>query len=173
VTLFDQCFSIVVGIEGVLSLDPNDPGNWSGGHIGVGTLIGTKYGVAAAYHPGLDIPNLTLAEAEEIHLQGYWSPAGCVFLPDRAALVAYDCAVNQGVEVSITLFQKACGITADGVVGAATKQAFGSVTPYHIAHFLALRAERYVTLKGFAADGDGWLSRLFTVSLAPISGDST
>ncbi len=41
--------------EGGLSLDPKDPGNWTGGKVGLGKLLGTKYGIAAASHPGLDV----------------------------------------------------------------------------------------------------------------------
>lgn len=33
---FDQAFDRLLGNEGGLSMDPNDPGNWTGGHVGVG-----------------------------------------------------------------------------------------------------------------------------------------
>ena len=46
--------------EGGLSLDRRDTGNWTGGKVGLGRLVGTKYGIAASAHPMLDIRGLTL-----------------------------------------------------------------------------------------------------------------
>ena len=40
--------------EGTLSLDPTDTGNWTGGAVGRGTLVGTKYGISAASYPTLE-----------------------------------------------------------------------------------------------------------------------
>ena len=82
--------------EGGLSLDPKDPGNWTGGKVGVGKLLGTKYGIASASHPHLDVRHLTLAEAGDIYWREY------VVAPrfDRLALplllVTFDAGVNCG-----------------------------------------------------------------------------
>ena len=37
--------------EGGYSANPKDPGNWTGGKVGVGKLLGTKSGIAAASYP--------------------------------------------------------------------------------------------------------------------------
>ncbi|RYC28946.1 hypothetical protein D3273_26555 [Lichenibacterium minor] len=37
--------------EGGSSVDPRDPGNWTGGKRGRGKLVGTKYGIPASSHP--------------------------------------------------------------------------------------------------------------------------
>jgi lysozyme family protein len=161
--LFEQCFAIVVGIEGRLSLDPRDPGNWCNGK-----LVGTKYGVAAKYHPGVDIPNLSLEGAHGIHLAEYWRPAGCDLLPPRAALCAYDGAVNQGVPETIELLQQATGQAVDGALGPHTRAAFAAFTLPQLQRFMGLRALRYAHTRNFEVDGLGWLTRLFTVSLAPL-----
>ena len=52
---FDKAFDIIVGVEGGFSLDPNDPGNWTGGKRGVGELKGTRWGISAKSYPHLDI----------------------------------------------------------------------------------------------------------------------
>ncbi len=161
--LFEACFAIVVGIEGVLSLDPKDPGNYSGGQ-----LIGTKYGVSAAANPGIDIPNLTLDGAQAIHLARYWTPAGCDLLPPRAALCAYDAAINEGVGTAIKLMQRALGVPPDGVLGPRTAAAYGQCKPAHIARFLALRGLRYASEANFDIDGASWFDRLFVVCLADL-----
>ena len=57
-----------------LSRTRADPGNWTGNRVGVGQLKGTKWGVAAGSHPGLDIAALTSEEACKICLL-YTSPS--------------------------------------------------------------------------------------------------
>ena len=82
--------------EGGLSVMSQDPGNWTGGKVGRGVLRGTKYGIAAASHPTLDIHGLTLAQACDI----YWHEYVLVPHFDRLALpllmVAFDAGVNCG-----------------------------------------------------------------------------
>ena len=58
--------------EGGYTNDRNDPGNWTGGIVGKGRLLGTKYGIAANSFPKLDIKNLTIAQAEKIYKADYW-----------------------------------------------------------------------------------------------------
>jgi len=57
---FEESFKVLIGHEGGYSDDRNDPGNWTGGKVGVGELLGTKYGVAANSYPMEDIQGLTL-----------------------------------------------------------------------------------------------------------------
>lgn len=162
--LYDQCFAIVVGLEGKLSIDPRDPGNWRGN-----TLVGTKYGVCARDNPDVDILNLTLEDAKAIHKARSWAPAGCDLLPAKAALCAFDCSVNQGWPTAVRLMQTACGIGADGELGPQTRATWPRVTTVQLARFMGLRAVRYVHTKGFDVDGDGWETRLFTVALAELT----
>ena len=57
---FDEAFRRLIGHEGGYSTDRRDPGNWTGGKVGVGVLKGTKYGIAANTYPNLDIKNLVV-----------------------------------------------------------------------------------------------------------------
>lgn len=99
--LFDECFRIVVGHEGVYSENPRDRGNWTSGRIGVGELKGTKYGIAAHVYPHLNIKELSLSSAKDIYYKNYWLPAGCEELAKKSgagyALAVFDTAINSGV----------------------------------------------------------------------------
>ena len=82
--------------EGGLSLDRRDPGNWTGGKVGLGRLLGTKYGIAASSHPMLDIRALTLDDAAEIYWREYVLRPGFADLPLPLLLVVFDGGVNCG-----------------------------------------------------------------------------
>ena len=82
--------------EGGLSVDPRDPGNWTGGKVGRGKLVGTKYGIAASSHPTLDIRGLTLDGAAAIYWRDYAVKPGFATLPLPLFLVVFDAGVNCG-----------------------------------------------------------------------------
>ena len=82
--------------EGGLSTDRKDPGNWTGGKVGNGKLLGTKYGIAAASHPGLEIRHLTLAQACDIYWREYVIAPRFDRLDLALLLVAFDAGVNCG-----------------------------------------------------------------------------
>jgi lysozyme family protein len=98
-TTEDQFRSLILPFtlkeEGGYSKDRNDPGNWTGGRVGVGTFKGTKYGIAANSHPTLDIINLTVAQAGDIYWKEYF-PQWCRDLDPALAMVIFDCNVNCG-----------------------------------------------------------------------------
>lgn len=150
---FDSAFATVVGLEGGYTNDPRDPGGE------------TRYGISKRANPDLDIKNLTLDQAKARYLANYWQPAGCTDLPPFAALLAFDCSVNQGPEVALQFMQSAVGVKVDGELGPKTRAAFAAVRPVELAKFMALRAARYVTDKNFATYGHGWFNRLFELAV--------
>ena len=124
----------VLRIEGGLSLDPNDPGNWRDGK-----LVGTQYGISAAVWGGqYDIPNLTEQQALDIYRQHYWRAAGCENLPWPLCLVVFDTAVNHGVGVA----QELLGQHSDPV------------------EYLAHRMLVYVRLANWSRYGVAWGNRV-------------
>lgn len=161
--LYDPAFEHVVGLEGALSMDPLDPGNWTSGEPNVGELRGTKYGISAAAYPHLDIPSLTLNEAKQIYMEDYWTPAGCLVLPPPLRFPVFDCAVNQGVRTAVKLLQKAARVVPDGVLGPKTLAA--SRGEDVLVRFLTKRAKRYIETRNFDRYGDGWLNRLFEITI--------
>lgn len=103
--------------EGGLSMDPSDPGNWTVGRVGSGVLKGTKYGIAAADHPDVDIANLTLAQADNIRRTEYWDAVNADELPPPIAFVLADAAYMSGPKTAAKEFQAMLGVTPDGIIG--------------------------------------------------------
>ena len=105
------CLPVTLAYEGGLSMIRSDPGNWTGGKVGVGTLEGTNFGIAANAHPTLDIAHLTKAEAAAIYQREYWTPAGCEALPAGLDLSHFDGTVNSGRGRSAKWLARASGGT--------------------------------------------------------------
>jgi len=163
-----KCFEYVLTVEGgsKLSMDKNDPGNWTGGKVGVGELKGTKWGVAASAYPNLDIANLTKEDACDIFKKEYWDKCRCDELPNGINLLVVDCAYNSGVKRSIKLLQQAVGVTDDGVIGNGTltkvKQATNTYDKLQQVSW-DLRDSRIDYLKSLSTwkiYGKGWRNRV-------------
>ena len=88
-------FADVVGREGGYSAERVDPGNWTGGAVGVCELRGTKFGISAGAYPSLDIAGLTLADAQATYRRDYWDRVRGDELP--LALFKFDAAMNNGI----------------------------------------------------------------------------
>jgi lysozyme family protein len=149
---------------GKLSMDPKDPGNWTGGAQGKGDLRGTKWGISAKSYPALDIASLSREQAVALYNKDFWAVIGGDDLPPRAALAVFDSAVNQGVDAAVRLLQVALGIVVDGELGPQTRAAARNLEQDKlINYFLAQRALRYTQSKDFGVYGKGWMRRLFSL----------
>lgn len=135
--MFHKIVSTVINLEGGLSLDPNDSGNWTGGKQGAGELRGTKYGISAAAHPTLDIQALTVDDAKEIYKRDYWDAVGGDELPPALAAVVFDTAVNSGVKTALRLLSESNGLL----------------------DFIGRRFQHYASLEQFGVYGRGWTRR--------------
>lgn len=134
-----RAWPIVLSIEGGLSLDPNDSGNYYDGK-----LVGTKFGISAAVWGGqYDIPNLTKEQALSIYKRAYWDAADCHIMAWPTCLIVFDTAVNHGVGVAKQLLAY-------------------KPTPEEI--YLGQRALRYVHDPKWATYGIAWGRRLKTIS---------
>ncbi|MDR3736079.1 MAG: glycosyl hydrolase 108 family protein [Acidobacteriaceae bacterium] len=154
------CMAFTLGEEGGYSKDPNDPGNWTGGACGLGSCKGTKYGISAASYPGLDIPSLTIYQAELIYQRAYWQPMGCGALAAGVDLMAFDFAANTGVSNSARCLQSVLGVAQDGVVGPITIQAANATDPKALIALLEYAHEaHYRANPNFKLYGNGWLGR--------------
>lgn len=162
---FDRAFAIVVGIEGALSLDPDDPGNWTGGKVGAGALKGTKFGIAAATHPDLDIANLSLDQAKALYRAEHWDKGNCDSLPWPVNLLLFEAGVNVGAGTAAKLLQQALRLPpeqVDGIVGPGTARAIGLADRAElVARFQAKLGVRYAKLPGAPDNLEGWLYREF------------
>ena len=128
---FDQAFDILIdpNHEGGFSMDPHDPGNWTGGKVNAGVCKGTKFGISAASYPALDIANLSRDDVKPIYQHDYWGRAGCDFVPDPIKYDLFDMAVNSGQGNAIRTLQRAVGANPDGVFGQETAVALSSADP--------------------------------------------
>jgi lysozyme family protein len=115
--------------EGGFQKNPNDHANWSGGKIGVGTLIGTKYGITAVDLPGVDIENLTEDQAIAYYAEHYWKAGFSQIESQFVAEKLFDLGVLFGVHVAVGVMQVVLGITSDGVVGPATLASINGTEP--------------------------------------------
>lgn len=117
---FDECFALLLGHEGEYSDDVSDPGNWTGGKVGLGTMKGTKWGISAKSYPHLDIKNLTKADAKKIYRDDFWNPIKGDELPPALRFHVFDAAVNSGPDWARIWLQRAVGAAVDGKIGPAT-----------------------------------------------------
>ncbi|WP_276200290.1 glycosyl hydrolase 108 family protein [Chelatococcus sp. XZ-Ab1] len=168
---FPLSLEVIFEFEGGYSTLRSDPGNWTGGKVGVGELKGTKYGIAANSFPHLDIKNLTKAEAGEIYRTRYWNKVRCDQLPDGVDLATFDPAVNSGPARAAKWLQAALGVTQDGVVGPQTVSA-AVQTPDKITVVKKLCAKRLGFLQALSTwrtFGKGWLRRVTAVEAKAIA----
>lgn len=147
--------------EGGLSTDNDDPGNWTGGKVGAGRLLGTKFGIAAKSYPDVDIPNLTWEEAKDIYYQDYYLKSHADRLPMDVDWLHFDCSVNTGISQSAKILQRAAGVKVDGVIGPVTMAAAAKVTPTRYAYqwkvfYFSLIAKR----PELGKYKNGWMNRV-------------
>lgn len=158
---FDEAFKRLIGHEGGYSTDRRDPGNWTGGRVGVGTLKGTKFGLAANTYPNLDIKNLTLAQAKAIYKKDWWDKLGADGMHSAIVFQLWDFAINAGRSRAIKELQQAVGVPADGIIGPQTLAAVNAHDLNDV--ILSLTAERlkfYTSLSTFKTYGKGWTNRV-------------
>jgi lysozyme family protein len=128
-----------------LSLNRRDPGNWTGNAIGVGKLVGTRFGVSAGAHPTLDIANLTVEEALAIYVNQYWHPLDADALAVGVDYCVADDAYNSGPSSALRRWSKISKTAST----AATIHAYSK-----------LRLSFLEGLRGWKAFGRGWTARV-------------
>lgn len=165
----DRALEKILGHEGGYTNDPRDPGNWTGGKRGVGVLKGTKFGIAAASYPHLDIPNLTLADAINIYAKNYWDKVRGNDLPGGVDYATADYAVNSGPSRSAKDLQRVVGAGVDGIIGPETFRQLGTMSPVAIVQKLCAR--RLSFMRGLAiwkTFGKGWTRRVTDVEAVGV-----
>lgn len=121
---FDECFELILGIEGGYSDHPDDAGGKTNYGITEATLNG-------AYKAGLvghnDIKKLTVEEAKTIYKTNYWDKNKCYVFPKPLDFLIFDATVNLGpggagelLQKSINSIMKKDVLKVDGIIGPAT-----------------------------------------------------
>lgn len=146
-----------------LSLDPNDPGNWTGGKRGLGELKGTMWGIAAHTYPHLDIRAITQDQAASIYIEDYLAPLKADRYEDGVAFALLDFAVNSGVMQAKRSLQRAVGAAVDGVIGPRTLAALSRYTEAQLVMLISAERLRFMTaLANWPTHGRGWARRMAT-----------
>jgi hypothetical protein len=113
----------------------------------------TKFGISKKSYPNLDIKNLTETEASNIYKRDYWDKINADQLPANIREMAFDAAVNQGVNWTKSALQQSGNDPQK---------------------FLQLRRERYREIaQKDPSQGKfltGWMNRLSEFSMSPVGG---
>lgn len=158
---FANSLAFTLKYEGGYSSNRKDPGNWTGGKVGVGTLKGTKYGIAAHSYPKLDIKNLTLDDVKPIYEKNYWRPIQGDSLPFGIDLATFDSGVMSGPARGAKWLQAALGVKQDGIVGPNTLAKARVSDARDIVKKICARRTGFVrSLKTFVTFGKGWTARI-------------
>ncbi len=167
---FARALTHVLKWEGGFTKDRRDPGNWTGGKVGVGELKGTKKGIAAASFPNLDIEHLTDAKIAEIYRARYWLKVRGDDLPSGVDLVTFDGGVNSGPSRSVKWLQAVLGETQDGIAGPITLNAADKAdAPRTIKGHCAKRLGFVKSLAIWNTFGKGWSRRIADVEATALS----
>lgn len=157
---FETAVELILRHEGEFTLRRNDPGNWTGGEVGVGELKGTNLGISAAAYPNEDLRALTRERAKAIYRRDYWDAVRATELPHAVALVVFDMAVNAGVRAATLCLQRALRVADDGVLGPVTLAA--AARQAGVALLTRITRERilyYASLRNWPSEKKGWTQR--------------
>lgn len=158
---FEPYWPKLLAYEGGFSDDPHDPGNWTGGRVGSGRLLGTKYGIAAIAYPNENIPAMTPERAKALYLRDYAAKIRFDDLPVGVDVATLDPAINSGPSRAAKWLQDAVGATADGIVGAETVAAARRRNPAETIRAICARRLGFLrALATFARYGVGWTRRV-------------
>ena len=161
---FDKSVAIILEkrIEGGYSNHPWDKGGPTNWGITLKTLAAwRKRPVTAA-----DVEAMPKSEALQIYLAWYWQPIQGDALPAGLDLCLFNAAVNVGVDTGAKHLQEILKVTIDGNIGPQTLFALKYANPEDvIARFQRQMVDYYRSLPGYRIDGNGWITRLFLITL--------
>jgi lysozyme family protein len=153
--LFNNAIPIILKHEGGLTTD-------------TGGL--TKYGISQKAYPGLDIKNLTEADAKKIYLRDYWNPLKLDGFKDQnLANAVFDAGINQGIKTAAKMLQIALlrakeNLVVDGIIGPLTTGAANRMPAHFVNDFSNDRVQFYKDLatanpEKYGRYLNGWIKR--------------
>ncbi len=152
-------FTLGPSVEGGFTIDDGGPTNF-----------GVTQATYDAYRKRNNLPlqsvrGIAMYEVHDIYLTMYWTPAGCVYLPQKVGIVHFDWSVNHGVSGAIKSIQTVLNVVSDGEIGPVTKSAMMRVSDGAIlTPYLDLRRAWYkqdaANNPGQAQYLNGWLKRV-------------
>lgn len=131
----------------------------------------TKFGIAQASHPDVDVPNLTREEAKATYEKDYWARFSCDKMPWAIGWVFFDSIVNHGALEPTRWLQACVNVQADGVMGKDTmKGVFKAKTPLDVARDITLmRRDFCEQLHNWDRFKAGWCKRHLDTLIAAVN----
>lgn len=165
--LFQKLHGFVKHWEGGFANHPAD----KGGATNMGITIGTLADWRNAEVTVDDVRDLTRAEADQIFRARYFSACRCGEMPERLAMVVYNCAVLSGPKRAIKFAQQGfntLGLTVDGaklevdgLMGRLTMGAIKKTDSAVLSEAFMDVQENYLRgLDTFEVFGPGWMNRM-------------
>ncbi len=108
----------------------------------------TKFGIAKASHPNVDVAALTEDQAKAIYKAEYWDKIrGDQLINQEVAEALFDTAVNMGCGMAVRLAQRAVNVPDDGAIGPGTINALNTVlVPLFLSRYKLAKIARYVDI---------------------------
>jgi len=160
---FDKAFDIVIGVEAGYSNDPRDPGGETNWGITIATL---RQSIIDKIVPdGTTVKGLTKDQAKLIYKANYWSKIHGDEIASPLDVFAFDSSVNQGLTASVKMMQLVLKVPQTGIMDVVTVGKAKFATAWHAQVFMARRAMRYNSTRNADVYLEGWLTRLFTVTM--------
>lgn len=146
---FDDAFTRLLGNEGGLVDNPNDPGGL------------TNWGISQRSYPHVDIRNLTQDEAKALYFRDFWNPIGDA--DPAIKFQVFDFAVNSGIQTAIRKLQAAIGVADDGHWGPMSAAKLASMDKNDVLmRFIGQRLRFWTALSTWPTFGKGWANRAAT-----------
>ncbi|MCE2566186.1 glycosyl hydrolase 108 family protein [Komagataeibacter sp. FNDCF1] len=177
-TNFLTITEFTLGEEGLYQCRRDDGGNWTGGAVGHGFLVGTMRGISAPTMlrwTGAKPGNITAKVMQSIDVPTfraiarafYWRPLNCDLLPAGLDAMVFDFGFNAGIRVAARQLQAAAGLKGadvDGDIGPRTLSAVldamaGPAGPRMIGTLTDMQAAYYRNCRLFNVCGEAWLDR--------------
>lgn len=173
---FDTALSFVIGNEGGLVNNPNDPGGITNKGICLRTLRG--HGLKYDWNKDgqvneWEIEHLTDAQAAEYYKNEYWNDKYNLIDSQNIVLYIFDMAVNMGPSTAHKLVQRSLNcqfgsksmFTVDGVLGDKTISGINHAGLNMMPVLRAQREGEYLLIvkedPALASDLDGFMNRVF------------
>lgn len=163
---FDEALRRLLVHEGGYSNHPDDPGGPT--NFGITIFDFRKYLKPDA--SAADVGAMKLDDAKAIYRAKYWDALKCDALPAGVDYAVFDYGVNSGVSRAAKVLQRQCGVTDDGVVGAATLRAVAAHPPRRlIENICGERLAFLQRLRTWPVFGKGWGRRVAQVKTAALA----
>lgn len=153
---------LVFPVEGGYVDHPRDPG----GATNMGITIHTMKALELDLDNDGDIDRedvklVTKDIASDIYEKRYWVPVEGDKAPSGLDAVFLDAAINSGPRASIRWFQRAAGLTPDGILGPITRRAISNANPrLSVLKTIEERLSSVRQFRDYDVFGRGWENRI-------------